>query len=57
MQAAEARADGDASEIATHGPDVSSIVDLDVQTTTQRALAAVIRAADEMTATTVDLLA
>jgi hypothetical protein len=57
MQAAEARADSDASSIATNGPDVSSIVDLDVQKDTYSALATVIRATDEMTATTVDLLA
>jgi hypothetical protein len=57
MQTAEARADGDASQIAANGPDVASVVDLDVQADTQRALASVIRTADEMTATTVDLLA
>jgi hypothetical protein len=57
MQTAEARAEGDASQIATSGPDVSSIVDLDVQKDTLKALAAVFRATDEMTATTVDLLA
>jgi hypothetical protein len=57
MQTAEARADGDASQIATNGPDVPAIVDLDVQEATQRALASVIRTADEMTRTTVDLLA
>ena len=57
MQSAEARADGDASSIATNGPDVSSIVDLDVQKDTYSALAIVIRTSDEMSATTVDLLA
>jgi hypothetical protein len=57
MQTAEARAEGDASEIARTGPDVSSIVDLDVQKDTLRALAAAVRTTDEMTATTVDLLA
>ncbi len=57
MQAAEARAAGDASTIAASGPDVSSMVDLDVQKDTYSALAVVIRASDEMTATAVDLLA
>jgi flagellar basal body rod protein FlgC len=57
MEAAESRADGDASSIATNGPDVGSMVDLDVQKDTYSALATVIRSTDEMTATTVDLLA
>ena len=57
MQAAEARAEGDASQIATSGPDTSSIVDIDVQKETLSALAAVFRATDEMTTTAVDLLA
>ncbi|MDX6580637.1 MAG: hypothetical protein QOJ47_2186 [Gaiellales bacterium] len=57
IQTAEARADGDASAIATNGPDVSSMVDLDVQTDTVGALATVLRAADQMTAGAVDLLA
>jgi hypothetical protein len=57
MQAAQARAAGDASSIAVNGPDVSSMVDLDVQKDTYSALAVVIRASDEMTATAVDLLA
>jgi hypothetical protein len=48
---------GDASAIATNGPDVSSMVDLDVQTDTVRALATVLRAADQMSASAVDLLA
>jgi flagellar basal body rod protein FlgC len=57
LQAAQARAASDASTIAANGPDVSSMVDLDVQKDTYRALAVVIRASDEMTATAVDLLA
>jgi hypothetical protein len=57
MQTVEARAEGDASQIATRGPDVSSIVDLDVQKDTLSALAGVFRATDEMTVTAVDLLA
>jgi hypothetical protein len=57
METSEARADGDASEIAASGPDVTSIVDLNVQMDTYRALATVFRATDEMTATAVDLLA
>jgi hypothetical protein len=57
MRSAEARADGDATQIAANGPDVSSMVDLNVQTDTVSALASVIRAADEMTANAVDLLA
>jgi hypothetical protein len=57
MQTAEARADSDASSIATNGPDVSSIVDLDVQKDTYSALASMIRTTDEMTANTIDLLA
>jgi hypothetical protein len=57
MQSAEARADSDASSIATNGPDVSSMVDLDVQKDTYSALASVIRTTDEMSASTIDLLA
>jgi hypothetical protein len=57
MQTAEARADGDASEIATNGPDVAPMVDLNVQKNTCGALAAVIRATDQRTGTAVDLLA
>jgi hypothetical protein len=57
MQTAEARADGDASEIATNGPDVAPMVDLSVQKNTFRALATVIRAEDKMTGTAIDLLA
>jgi hypothetical protein len=53
IQTAEARADGDASAIATNGPDVSSMVETD----TVRALATVLRAADQMTAGAIDLLA
>jgi hypothetical protein len=57
MQSAQARADSDASSIATNGPDVSSMVDLDVQKDTYSALASVIRTTDEMSASTIDLLA
>jgi len=57
LQAAEARADADVSTIATNGPDVSSMVDLGVQKNTFSALATIIRTTDEMTATTVNLLA
>jgi hypothetical protein len=57
MESAEARADDDASNIATNGPDVSSMLDLVVQRDTYSALAAVFRTTAEMTATAVDLLA
>ncbi len=57
MESAEARADGDASDIATNGPDVSSMLDLVIQRDTYSALATVFRATAEMTATAVDLLA
>ena len=57
MESAEARADNDASNIATNGPDASSMIDLVVQRDTYSALAAVFRTSAEMTATAVDLLA
>jgi hypothetical protein len=57
MQSASGRMDEDADSIASNGPDVGSIVDLDVQTETYAALAAVIRASEEMTRSAVDLLA
>jgi hypothetical protein len=57
MQGALGRADADAQAIAVNGPDVGSMVDLDVQSDTYGALAKVIKASDEMTATAVDLLA
>jgi hypothetical protein len=57
MQEAQQRLGADAHSIATNGPDVDAIVDLDVQTTTVKALAQVIRASDEMTRSVVDLLA
>jgi hypothetical protein len=57
MESAEARADNDASNIATNGPDVSSMVDLVVQRETYSALAAVFRTTAEMNAAAVDLLA
>ena len=57
MQTAEGRADADAQSIATAGPDVGSMVDLDVQSATYGALADVIRTTDEMTRSAIDLLA
>ena len=57
MQTAEGRADADARTIATAGPDVGSMVDLDVQSATYAALADVIRTTDEMTRGAIDLLA
>jgi hypothetical protein len=57
MESAEARADNDASNIATNGPDASSMVDLVVQRNTYSALAAVFRTSAEMNAAAVDLLA
>jgi hypothetical protein len=57
MQAAASRVGSDAATIAMNGPDVSSMVDLDVQSDTYDALASVIRTTDDMTATTVNLLA
>lgn len=57
MESAEARADDDASNIATNGPDASSMVDLVVQRNTYSALAAVFRTTAEMNAAAVDLLA
>lgn len=56
-QAAEGRLGADAQSIATNGPDVASMVDLDVQTTTVRALAQVMRASDEMMRSLIDVLA
>jgi hypothetical protein len=57
MQAASGRLEADARSIATNGPDVGSIVDLNVQTDVYAALARVIRAGDEMTRSAIDLLA
>ena len=57
MESAEARADDDASNIASNGPDASSMVDLVVQRNTYSALAAVFRTTAEMNAAAVDLLA
>jgi hypothetical protein len=57
MQTAEGRADADAASIATAGPDVGSMVDLDVQSVTYGALADVVRTTDEMTRSAIDLLA
>ena len=54
---ASGRLDADASSIASNGPDVRSMVDLDVQTDTVAALAQVIRTGDEMTGSVIDLLA
>jgi hypothetical protein len=57
MRTADGRADADARSIATRGPDVRSMVDLDVQSEADAALATVIRTTDELERTTVDLLA
>jgi hypothetical protein len=57
MQAAVGRVDADAQALATRGPDVGSMVDLDVQSHTYGALARVIRATDQMTRSALDLLA
>ncbi len=57
IAAASGRLDEDASSIASNGPDVRSMVDLDVQTDTVAALAQVIRTGDEMTGSVIDLLA
>jgi hypothetical protein len=57
MQAASGQLDADARSIAAHGPDVGSMVDLNVQTDVYGALARVIRASDEMTRSAIDLLA
>jgi hypothetical protein len=57
MQAAVRRLDADAQTIATQGPDIASLVDLGVQTHAYSALVQVIRASDELTRSTVDLLA
>ena len=48
---------GDNRRRIENGPDVAAMVDLDVQTTTVRALAQVIRASDEMTRSLIDVLA
>jgi hypothetical protein len=57
MQDASGRADADASSIARSGPDVSAMVDLDVQRDTFDALGAVVRASDEMLGSVLDILA
>jgi hypothetical protein len=57
MQTAAGRLDADSRTIASQGPDVGSMVDVDVQTATYAALATVIRATGEMTRSTIDLLA
>jgi flagellar basal body rod protein FlgC len=57
MQAAAGRLDADARSIAVDGPDVESMVDLDVQTHVYGALARVIRTSDEMTRSLLDVLA
>ena len=57
MQSASGRTDEDAESIARNGPDVGSMADLDVEGETYAALAAMLRASDEMTRSAVDLLA
>jgi hypothetical protein len=57
MQTAEGHVDADARSIATQGPDVQSMVDLDVQADAYGALGQVIRASDEMARSAIDLLA
>ncbi|MDX6570226.1 MAG: hypothetical protein QOH15_2804 [Gaiellales bacterium] len=57
MRAAEGRIDADAQSIATQGPDVGSMIDLNVQTVAFSALVQVIRASNEMTGSAIDLLA
>jgi hypothetical protein len=57
MQSAAGRMDADAESIAGDGFDVGSMVDLDVQTETYAALAAMLRASDEITRSAVYLLA
>jgi hypothetical protein len=56
MQAAEGRVAADAQALATRGPDVGSMVDLDVQLQSYGALARMMRASDEMTRSAVHLL-
>jgi flagellar basal body rod protein FlgC len=57
MQAASGRVAADAQSIATRGPDVGAMVDLEVQTDTYGALARVVHASDELTRSALDLLA
>ena len=57
LRTASGRADADASTLATSGPDVSAIVDLDVQRDTFDALATVVHANDEMLGSVLDILA
>jgi hypothetical protein len=57
MQGVSARADADAGTIARSGPDVSAMVDLDVQRDSFDALGAVVRASNEMLGSVLDILA
>jgi hypothetical protein len=57
MQVVAGHADADASTLARSGPDVSALVDLDVQRDTFAALGAVVRASNEMLGSALDILA
>jgi hypothetical protein len=57
LQSAEGRFDADAQTIAANGPDVGSMIDLDVQSDTFTAVARVLQTADRMSGTAIDMLA
>ena len=57
MQDVSGRVDADASSLARSGPDVATMVDLDVQRDAFDALGAVVRASNEMLGSVLDILA
>jgi hypothetical protein len=57
MQAASGQVDEDASTIARSGPDISAMVDLEIQRDTFVALGTVIRVSDQMLGSVLDILA
>ena len=57
MHAVSGRVDADAGALARSGPDVSTMVDLDVQRDTFDALATVVHASDGMLGSVLDILA
>jgi hypothetical protein len=57
LQSAEGRFDADAQTIAANGPDVGSMIDLNVQSDTYTAIARVLQTADRMSGAALDILA
>jgi hypothetical protein len=57
MHVVSGRVDADASTLARSGPDVSTMVDLDVQRDSFDALATVVHASDGMLGSVLDILA